>query len=278
MRSVLLLLLVSVHFSALAGTAPLEVIEAQGERPQGVFLVVHGLNLKPSKMLSLASSLSLMGYSVFNVGLSGHLGGPLSEFKAVKRKTWVDELCRAYVEAQSLADQYHVPIYFLGYSLGGAIGLDALLTCHLRFDKMVLFSPALTPRNRVLLVRALRFFPKLRIPSKTPKEYRANNGTPVRAYNALFDSLRTVRGSANFGSFNVDVLVFLDPKDELVSLKKLEKFISLRELDRWKVVLLSNDQSTLQKPYHHIIIDEEALGSEPWLELLQTLEEFLLTP
>ncbi|MEI6127603.1 MAG: hypothetical protein WCQ99_13745, partial [Pseudomonadota bacterium] len=41
-------------------------------KPKGVALVIHGLNLKPDKMLPIIAPLNAAGIDVLNVSLRGH--------------------------------------------------------------------------------------------------------------------------------------------------------------------------------------------------------------
>jgi len=61
---------------------------------------------------------------------------------------------------------------------------------YIKFDKIVLFAPALKMRNRNYLLKTMSPFPGLVVPSFGPEAYRANKGTPIAAYNALFEAAK----------------------------------------------------------------------------------------
>jgi alpha-beta hydrolase superfamily lysophospholipase len=175
---------------------------------KGVALVIHGLNLLPSRMEPIIDMLTDSGIDALNLSLWGH--GPnydryansdpararLAAFKSVTYQLWMDEIRSAYTAAQNRSDKRDVPLFLIGYSLGGLLGADLLVTdSGVQFDKMVLFAPAVKMHLRNYLIRALSPFPRLTIPSFALASYQSNDGTPMAGYNALFDSLNNVAGN-----------------------------------------------------------------------------------
>ena len=207
---------------------------------RGVALVIHGLNLRPDKMESIIARLTDSGIEALNLSLRGHgenyspndnsdnIEARLESFKAVSYQIWMQETCDAYRVAKHRSDQLNVPIFLVGFSLGGLMGTDLLVTePAVQFDKMVLFAPALKIHWRNHLIRVLSPFPGLTIPSFTEASYQSNDGTPMAGYNALFEALKGVAPKVG-PKANVPTLVFIDKKDELVSYGRLKKWSQIK--------------------------------------------------
>ena len=117
--------------------------------------IIHGLNQKPEKMGAIISILNQESIDVLNLSLRGHgdnyvMEGRqnhddqrLASFRKKTYELWSNEVYRAYRQVRLRGELKKVPVFFLGYSLGGLLGCD-LLVSHpeVRFDRMVLFAPA----------------------------------------------------------------------------------------------------------------------------------------
>ena len=240
--------------------------------PRGVTLVFHGLNLRPSRMDFIARDLASYGFDSYRATLPGH-DGNMGAFKKTSRDENLRVAAAAYDEAAARARELGVPLHLVGFSLGGLVANDLMrVRPDVHFDKMVLFAPAIVPRLFTHPLELLRWLPSLVIPSWSPQDYRANPGTPIAAYSALFDSVKSVNGTP-CAHANVPTVVFLDPKDELVSTGRMKAFIAKQGLTKWDLVGVANDKSELPKPYHHLITDPEAVGRDEW----RTIESRMLT-
>lgn len=243
---------------------------------KAVVVLVHGLNLKPAKMNALADFLRASGADVLPVTLSGH-GGGMEEFKKVTRGIWIQEMRDAFERAERRAKENNAPVYFVGYSLGALAGLDALNAAadrEIRCGKMVLLAPAISIRDRSYLLKLLGSFPALVIPSLSPADYRAHGGTPMAAYKALFQSVASLE-KEGMARFNVPTLVLVDPEDELVSAEGILKIMGQFRLDQWRMMEVSNAGSPLKKKYHHLIVDENALGADQWRQMQAAIKDHL---
>jgi len=232
---------------------------------KGVILLAHGLNMKPSKMDSLSKFFHSEGYDVYRIALSGHRGD-LQEMREVTKEKWKTESLQHYEEAKKLALSKAVPLYFVGFSLGGLLYQELINTeTHIIFERVVLFAPAISMHARTQLLKAVRIFkPQLMIFSMSPIEYRANvEGTSVGAYNVLFNAISNLR-MQNFKASNIPTLLFIDPKDEVISYKGIMKIKNQFQLDQWNLVEVTNSSSTLSQSMHHIITDEAAVGTSQW--------------
>ena len=245
-------------------------------RPKAVAMVVHGLNLRPCRMNAIARELTGRGVLVLRVTLTGH-DGDTAAFSRVTRDDWLRDLNQAYQQVAERGRHFDCPVLFVGFSLGAVAGLD-LMTARagIRFDGIVLFAPAITPRwYTYSLVIGNLAGKDVIFPSATPKSYRVNSGTPVAAYNALFDHVRHVR-RADIEHLDVPVLVFIDPEDELVSYDGLKHFVRERGLDGWRVIEVDHSETLLgSDSYHHLVVDAVSVGTRQWRIMGETMQEYL---
>ena len=256
---------------------------------KGVALVIHGLNLRPAKMQSIISTLTEAGIEVLGVSLRGHGDNfshragvaedqaRLEAFKAVSYPLWFNEAYLAYTAVQKRAADKNVPLFFVGFSLGGLVGLDLFASqADVRYDRMVLFAPAIKLHAFHYLARLFSPFPRIVIPSLAPDDYLSNKqGTPVAAYNALFEGLRQFENHAN-PQINVPTLIFIDPDDEFIPLGSLRAFIEKEKLDRWELYIVEKEAAADQGFFHHHIIDEDSTGKSVWHEMMKTAIGHLL--
>jgi pimeloyl-ACP methyl ester carboxylesterase len=258
------------------------------QKISGVALVVHGLNLRPDKMESVITVLTNSGMDALNLSLRGHgnnysrerniseAKARIRSFKTVSHGLWVDEVRQAYHQARRQSDQQGVPLFFLGYSLGGLIGADLLASyTDVRFDRMVLFAPALSLYATHHFMKLLSPFPRLVIPNLFFKAYRANYGTPVAAYASLFEAFDHFKKNIS-PKLNIPTLVFIDRQDELVSYRGLKRFIDNERLDQWRFHSIQKRKSSAEEKMRHLIIDEPSVGREIWQEMRIAIVKHLL--
>jgi len=258
------------------------------EKTKGVCLVIHGLNLEPARMDPICALLREMGMDVLLVSLQGHgnnftqVAGQsgesdsLESFKNVTLNGWLEEINTGYKLALKRSSEYQVPLYFVGFSLGGLLGplfLDE--TPYIRFDKMGLFAPALAVRKKVYLLKIFTPFPRLVIPSQSREFYRANRGTPMAAYRALFTGLAQLHQERK-DAMDIPTLIFLDRKDEFIPYAGIQKMIARSELDHWKICEVTKDPDIDRSVKHHLVIDESVVGAQMWEEIWDNIQNHLL--
>ena len=256
-------------------------------KTKGVALVIHGLNLLPSKMEPIINILTDSGIDALNLSLRGHghnydrhahndpARARLAAFKSVSYELWKAEICAAYTVARSHSAKKDVPIFLIGFSMGGLMGADLLASRpDIQFDKMVLFAPAIKMHGRNNLIRVLSPFPRLTIPSYTLASYQSNSGTPMAGYNALFDSLKNFSDRAG-PRVNVPTLVFIDQKDEMVSFNRLKQMVQDENLDQWRFYIVHKESTEEPAKVHHLIIDEPSTGEEVWKDMMQAMVSHL---
>lgn len=260
---------------------------ASYKKPIAIALIVHGLNIRPEMMEPIIAILNSAGIEALSVSLRGHGANfirrgsspaddkrdRLASFKRVSYFLWLNEVHQAYVQAMLRARKLGVPLYFVGYSLGGLLGCDLLAAKPgVHFDRMVLFAPALALRPGIAYhLKPLQPFPEFIIDSDAPENQRANDGTPVAGYTALFDAIRNFE--ANFGPrLNVPTLIFMDQEDEFVSFENLQKFVSDNGFDRWDLVSIVKDNTTDAAIARHMIINEQSVGADAWADMVRTIK------
>jgi esterase/lipase len=294
--------LVAPQTSGISHTADNFIIENQSENyatrwyknrsreeTKGVALVIHGLNLRPDKMQTIISVLTESGIDVLRLSLRGHGENyahhagidedqaRLEAFKVVSFPLWMNEAYLAYTQVRKRAAQKKVPLFFVGFSLGGLIGLDLFASQpEVYYERMVLFAPAIKLYSLHYLARILSPFSRLVIPSLTPDSYLSNKkGTPVAAYNALFEGLQQLKKHVN-RKINVPSLIFIDKHDEFIPVRALKELIDEKKLDQWKLYIVEKEAVADQNTFHHHIIDESSTGKAVWQEMMKTTITYLL--
>ena len=238
--------------------------------PAATAIVVHGLNTTPHAMDPLAHELRSMGISVVQIALPGHRND-VEKWLQVERDDWIQKFLSVY--RRVVAESGELPLFCIGFSLGSVVILDSLsVIAESGVDRLVLFAPAITPHWYLHAVQILGIFAKRwTIPSLTPEEYRANPGTSVAAYLALFEGIHHL-SQTGFSNLRIPALVFMDPLDELVDSNALKRLIVEEELEMWNYIAIRNPSVN---SYHHYIIDPENVGGECWSYMLELIKEFL---
>jgi esterase/lipase len=210
--------------------------------------------------------------------LKGH-NGPIEDMQSVTRSDWINNAYFQYCQAKTIADNDSLPLYLLGFSLG-ALVYEVLMNeetaIPVRFEKVILFSPAIAIRPRAKTVLWLQPFTNDRslIRSVSPEEYRAQTGTSIAAYRILFEMEESLR-SAVFKNCNVDTIVFIDKKDEIISIGILRKRMNQYNLTNWRIHEVTNNGAVIRPLYHHLLIDNKCVSTVTWQYISGTISDFL---
>lgn len=242
---------------------------------KAVCLILHGLNLKPAKMDDWVSFLNEHGCLGIRMELSGHDGNKDS-MKKVTHEKWRDDFNRHVNIAKQEAIKLNVPLYFLGFSLGALMGVD-FQSSHMLFKKMVLIAPAIATPWYAKAFRLFHIFGQgIMLPSRSPKNYQANFGTSIAAYEALF-YIKNSLEEKGFSMANIDTLVIMDKHDELVPLKKVRKIIDKNRLNKWQLIIVNNQFAYNNFGFRHLLVDEGSVGLKLWQDITKkVLEHFEL--
>ena len=254
----------------------------------GVALVIHGLNNRPDKMESIIAKMNDFGIDCLNLSLRGHganysdfnptesADARMETFKSVTYPLWKTEAYQAYQIVERISNLYGTPLFFVGFSMGGLLGVDLLSSNPgVKFDKMVLFAPAIKMHKRNSLLKILSPFPRIVVPSIAHKSYLTNDGTSIAAYNALFEMYAHLENNLD-SKINIPTVVFIDEQDELISFSGLQNMVRDQNLDQWKIHPVKKDKTATEVKMHHLIIDEASVGNNMWQEMVDiTITHFL---
>ena len=241
-------------------------------------LVVHGLNQNPESFKPLLVDLSKRGITCHLLHLPGHLNDDVLN-QSVTKEMILKAYIKAYQKVQSMAEVDDVPFGFLGYSFGGLIGTSQLNSYH--FNKVLLLAPALKLRPfthglRPLLPVLSRVFSVPLGNRKMEERYRFHHrGVPRAVYKTFFqiyDSFQFQRRKKEILS-KVEGMVFVHPRDELVSYWRLRRW--LKKHSNWQLKRLSNSKGEFNR-YRHLVFDETTLGKESYQSLVDEAVQFLL--
>jgi len=258
------------------------------DRINGVALVIHGLNLQPEKMESIISLLTHSCIDVLNLSLRGHgknyiqkanvdgSNARMEAFKTVSYEYWIKEAHRAYGIAGKRSLEKQVPLFLIGFSLGGLMGATLFASYpDVYFNRMVLLAPALHIYKIYYLAKLLTPFPRLVIPSFFIKSYCSNRGTPMAGYIALLEGIEHFNKNMT-PKLNVPTIIFLNKQDELVSYRRLKRIIKIGGLHQWKLCPVEKNTTGAKEKMHHLIIDESSIGKDAWNEMRGLIVHHLL--
>ncbi len=241
---------------------------------RGVFVVVHGLNQRPTTMDPLSSYLASLGFHAYRITLEGHDQNRDIIFPP---DVWTKDVIRGAHEAQ---ERYpSLPLYMLGYSMGGLLTVQAIeLSPEVSPKKIILVAPALSLRTLILSARLLTLFPplSLRTPNLAPSKYRRSAATPLFWYSnvaELYDAAQAPPEPDRLRA--IPGLVLLNPEDELISASGTEEWVAEHGLSgAWRVELF--EPTPLESDMReHIMIDEESLGAAEWQRMRALIRSFL---
>jgi esterase/lipase len=258
-------------------------LETEAIPVKGVILLAHGLNTKPLKMGdnktegSLAKLFLDEGYHVYRIALSGHYKS-IEEMQNIKAKHWINSALSQYYEALEIANNLNIPIYLVAFSLGALVYKNILNSEeNVKFSGSILFAPALTVKGTVrfsIYLGNIFLHDETIISSKAPVEYRAQKDVSMSAYNALFELVDNLH-EKEFANCNIPTLIFIDPKDELISISKLKNIITRFTLTNWNISEVTTEGSTITPKYHHLIIDNKCVSTLTWEKIKKEIIFFL---
>lgn len=243
---------------------------------KAVTLVVHGLNVKPTAMLGLIEWFNQQGSDAYLISLMGHTekGGKIGDVTA---EQWEKNMLDGYDVANKASRESSSPLYFIGYSVGALLGQDMIQLAErkIHFEKQILIAPSTAIRSRSHVLKLLFFLSqKKTLPSYTPEAYRANERLPLKVYKIMFKKEKALY-SSRFTKVNIPTLILIDPKDELISYRKLKRLKKKFSLTNHEIVTLDSDLKARGGEYHHLIINEATMGVQNWKMVTARLKDFL---
>jgi hypothetical protein len=126
----------------------------------------------------------------------------------------------------------------------------------------VWLAPGIVPRAISDLARvATKALPNVVIPSLAPRAIRAHaRGTPLSAYRALWESVAAVRAKG-FAGPDAPTLIWIDPRDELVSARGLREVRARYGKRDWEI---REARAQGEARYRHLVVNEYGLGAAEW--------------
>jgi pimeloyl-ACP methyl ester carboxylesterase len=244
---------------------------AEQSRARAAVVAIHGLNNRPEIMDPLIGELNCCDLSVCRVALAQHNSFNKHDILAL----WEGNVAAAINECKE--HEPDLPVFLLGYSLGAGVGVRYLQQYPTAFERLFLLAPAIRLRCSSLILQPLARVgagSNLAIPSFAPKDIRSRNGTPLAEYDAMFRMARSLKLLGNAGELGaIPARVLVNPKDELVSFKKLRLWIDANNLSAWKLnIIRVSDRAA----YQHLIVLPESLGQANWRGLVETMTSFML--
>lgn len=258
--------------------------ETNDKNPKGVIVVVHGLNVKPSKMGTPETEGTLIkflldsGYNIYRVTLTGH-AGPIENMQNVIESDWLSDAYIQYCEAKIAAERDNLPLYLLGFSLGALVFeylMNENTATPVQFKKIILFSPAIAIKATAKAILMLQPFTNDSsiINSVSPEEYRAQRGASIDAYKIVFN-MEEKLCDVSFLKNNVDTIIFIDKNDEMINIRTLRSRINQYKLTSWNVLEISNNGARINPQYHHLLIDNKCVSPSTWQYITNSIIDFL---
>jgi alpha-beta hydrolase superfamily lysophospholipase len=248
-------------------------IVTQSATPRGWVLVAHGMNLRPSRMQPLAEAVcnAESGLACRILTLEGHEEGIPSRMRQVTAASWKATMLEEIRWIREQAGEK--PVFFLGFSLGSLMGAWAMQQFEENpFERAVLLAPPIETHAYARLAALIPGPSHWTLPSRNHPEYRANSGTSLGAYRALFaiqDELRNAKPRGR--PRQDDVLALVNPDDELVSARKLRRRAEKSGWSHWQIEDVLTLRPSLRPVYQHLFIDEPSMGSEAWEHLVSRI-------
>ena len=230
---------------------------------RGVVLVVHGLGNSPNVMDPIVTVLCDAGFHCLRFSVAGH-----EEDRSLKhsssRERWLDDFLAAFKEIKNLYP--NLPVYNVGFSLGGALSIDAIEHLNeISFSGVCYFAPAVSVRKYTGVVKYL--FPLrhlgVSVPNLIPSEIAAGKSTSLHAHYSLFECIKAVETLSEDSLVQkTKGIVFFCKRDALVDHVALTHWVKKNNLNRLEMIEIKPPLSS--HPSGHIFLSEEYAGKREW--------------
>ena len=232
--------------------------------PKAYALLIHGFNLKPSKMDEIASLLNDNQIAVLRLALTGHRGEP-HEMQNISVQSYQTDFNQAFQELKSKANR--APLYLVGYSLGGLLSVHEWAKLSLKEIRgAILFAPAIITKKSSRFILKIPFTNLF--PSLSKGGWISHRFTSRVGYETLFELQNNVQSmlADELKTTNKPTLVFLKEKDEFIQFDKTNAWIKESQLTEWKVINLPRKENlNLRDSFlDHLMITEETAGIDGW--------------
>ena len=253
----------------------LTYFEPSDPTPNGVILVIHGMNNNAGMMDPLIKVINDCGIIAARLTLAGHDCIVSTKFDG-SLSVWLADVQLAY---KNIVERYpNSKVSGLGFSLGGALLVTSIDQYPaINFEKLILLAPALRLRWYLRMLQPLCFLGRLKysVPNFVPAAYRTYRFSPVTNYASTSDAVRAVTRLSNPDRFSeTKVLLAMSLKDNLLHLRGMPRWLRLNRLASWELVTL-NAQPEIAKTLNHLVVDQQTLGASEWQRLTNIIRQFL---
>ncbi len=254
-----------------------------------VFLLLHGLNLAPSRMAAWRDYFLGEGFAVASIALAGHRAGESRLWRRVSAADWLADVDRA---REAVLERWPgAAVSVFGYSLGAVLAAVWSQERGIHWRRAVYLAPAFGVKGlgAPLLRMGRTLLPNsLLLPSFAPRAYRFRWATSMAAFGALLDLIErlprpedspeasTVGGCGPDGPpaamEEAPQLIFHVEGDELISTRAMLQY---RRRFGAGVSLHPVRLPGRRRYPRHLAIDPESAGDGPWREMTGRVSRWL---
>ena len=227
-------------------------------------ILIHGANNNLEAFYPLKEEFERMGHKVELVVLPGH--GEI-------RKEAPDFKSAFSHFNQTMLALTNEPYSVVAFSQG-ALYFQLWLQKHQENLplKQILLAPALYIHRQNFLYKLIQKLPTgLFIKSLAPRKFRRYQTFRIWEYRILLESMNTFHRHKK--ALKVPSLILIDPKDEMVDAKKLEKELASDPNVKFK--LWVRDYIRRGLTYHHILFHPDHFQKDDWQSFMKEIEDFL---
>ncbi len=232
--------------------------ELKPHQKKGI-LLVHGLFDSPYYMRDVGERFANMGFLVRSILLPGH-GTVPGDLLRIDYREWVKAVRYGINSLQGKVTH----LYLAGYSLGGLLALNEVLSNNQNYAGLLLFAPAIKPRNRLkfFLARRYQLFSWLGQKANWHQINNTNNYAKYscQAYNAGFQAcliIEEVRKKLVNKKVQMPMMVILSADDETICDKAIIDFFYRQNNLKNRLLVYTNyqknwpDQRVILKKSHY---------------------------
>lgn len=231
-------------------------------------ILVHGLNLLPSKMNELAIFSEQIGFAPIVISLMGHDQAEKENWDKLESLDWQDQM----KELGSWLKSCSRPWVSISQSTGST------MLFWMQQNKLsppaianISFAPALFTKYPLApLAFFAKFFPTFKIESRNLEDYRVHSYTTLSTYRALHESSQNfLKGDQTFLSNKL--LLIISNDDELLDVNDTEAWARNLKAKVLKIVPKPSDERAI----HHLLIDEARAGASAIDEIRNFIKQGL---
>lgn len=235
--------------------------------PRPNLIIIHGLNNNDDAFHNFTDEFEQLGWNTHFLRLPGHDAQRL-EIKDLKMA--MDDF------HQKILPFTKKPFLVLAYSFG-ALYFQLWAKTHPEYSPQgqVLLAPAFHIYKEKSLSILLKLLPDtFRLKSFSPKRFRQNEFLKISDYKILFEALNLYNRTVQIPMS--PTLIVIDPKDELVNAKAIQRSLSERKDQIVEFELWKRPNLNMGLGQHHILFHPEYFSHLEWREFILKIHTFLM--